>query len=288
MAIYTSQRAADCSIPIIFAFDVPSGNDMSEITFGLKKPTDGDTIKLNIKPNVSSGTHEETIENFFTDQSETHEHNTFEGNKVLIEIDEQKSGYYVDNELQNTLPLVTPHLSTSDKYYSLDTDLTNLTNGSLIFFLTSEPSSKDVIYSELGAYEQKDKDAYEITPFILTDNNNNPIFFDLVEDSITFILLGNHVKKTYLKSPTTIYTKTTNSQGNQIEYHDTREIIKSPYRGRFVISNNGRMMTFSIFNKETKTWDNVRTFLFDIEKIEGKRQIELNTNISMENLTVNF
>ena len=59
----------------------------------------------------------------------------------------------MNNKLQNTLPLVTPHLSTSDKYYSLDTcclvpieqNVKEMQARTSPYFKATSPSGKEFI-----------------------------------------------------------------------------------------------------------------------------------------------
>jgi hypothetical protein len=55
-----------------------------------------------------------------------------------------------------------------------------------------------------------------------------------------------------------------------------------------VISNNGRMVSFSIYNKETKKWDIIRNFIFNIPKIIGERYIAIETSATLSNISANF
>lgn len=283
MAIYTSVRNVDCSKPVILSFDVPNDKITFELSL-IDANTKSKSITINIKTNQNTGTFTEIVENSINN-STSHEHNTFQGEQVIIEQEESLSGIISNGTLiDNKRPAV----ESNDKgFITFENNLSNLTNGSLIFFLTDNPTSDNVIHSNLGTFEQKDKDAYQITPFILSESNSNPIVFDITDDSLSFILLGNEVTKSYSKSPTTIYTTTNDSQVLN-QYQGTKEILKSPYRCRFVISNNGRMLSFSKYNKESNKWENVKSFIFNIEKITTPQKLQINTTSNLTNISANF
>lgn len=283
MAIYTSVRNVDCSKPVILSFDVPNDKITFELSL-IDANTKSKSITINIKTNQNTGTFTEIVENSINN-STSHEHNTFQGEQVIIEQEESLSGIISNGILiDNKRPAV----ESNDKgFITFENNLSNLTNGSLIFFLTDNPTSDNVIHSNLGTFEQKDKDAYQITPFILSESNSNPIVFDITDDSLSFILLGNEVTKSYSKSPTTIYTTTNDSQVSN-QYQGTKEILKSPYRCRFVISNNGRMLSFSKYNKESNKWENVKSFIFNIEKITTPQKLQINTTSNLTNISANF
>lgn len=286
MATYKSTRTVNCSNPVILSFDVPQNN--INLTISLISTVDNSKdISLNINTNVSNGSLAETVENVLSSQYETHENNTFAGIPVIIETEESKSGIIENGNVINKRPTITKR--DENNFIYLDTTLDKLSNGSLIFFLTDNPQSDNVIHSQLGTFEQKDEDAYEITPFILcSENDNTPLLLDISDDSLTFLLLANRVERNYKKSPTTIYTKTSKNNISSKEYQSTNDILKAPYRARFIISNNGRMLSFSVYNKITNTWNTVKNFIFNIPKIEDDRYIMLETSNTFTNVTANF
>lgn len=286
MATYKSVRTINCSNPAIFSFDVSS--DQIDLSISLLNPQNNKkSIELNINTNKKSGSLTEIVENVFPSSQNfnNHEDNTFAGEKVIIEYDESSSSPKPDI------------LSKSeDGTIWVDSSLDDLQNGSLIFFLTENPKTDNVIHSQLGTFEQKDPQAYTITPYVLTCNESNSTtdtigLLGIDDDSLTFILLGNEVTKNYANSPTTIYSKSIGSSSGKIttkEYQSSKDLIKSPYRGRIVISNDGRMVSFSIYNTSTKKWDTIKNFIFNIPKLTGERHIIVETNATLSNITANF
>lgn len=283
---YYSQRKADCSNPIALAFDV---NSKSNITLGiaLRNPEGNIPYELVIKSNIAAGSVSEIIENSLN-HSSNHEDNTFCGEKVIIEADESKSGIPFD--INGNVTYYRPSLeSRTDGYYNFNDSLSEAENGSLIFFLTDSPKTDNVIYSNLGTFEQKNEEAHSITPFVLEFENDNPILLDIDKDSISFLLLGHEVKRDFSKCLTTTYEKTVDGV-TTTEYQTVSDILKPPYRARFVISNGGRMVSFSVYNKEKKVWDCVKSLVFDIEKLEGKWNVVFSTDSpdNIRNITANF
>lgn len=287
MATYKSVRTINCSNPAIFSFDVSS--DQIDLSISLLNPQNNKkSIELNINTNKKSGSLTEIVENVFPNSQNfnNHEDNTFAGEKVIIEYDESSSSPKPDI------------LSKSeDGTIWVDSSLNELQNGSLIFFLTENPKTDNVIHSQLGTFEQKDPQAYTITPYVLTCNESNSTtdtigLLGIDDDSLTFILLGNEVTKNYANSPTTIYSKSIGSSSGKTtttkEYQSSKDLIKSPYRGRIVISNDGRMVSFSIYNTSTKKWDTIKNFIFNIPKLTGERYIIVETNATLSNITANF
>lgn len=267
------------SHPAVLAFDVAESN--LSMSIGIENK-----MSLRIQTNNNTESITEIIENTLN-KNPDHEDETLGGEKIIIERNESKSGVIDKN---NKLVAERPQLINKDsnKYLIFDDSLNELSNGSIAFFLTETPKSDNYIISELGTYEEKYKEAVTITPFILEFEQNNPILLDVDEHSLSFLLLGNECSKDFSKSPTTIYTKIANGKSSK-EYQDTN-LIKAPYRGRFVISNNGRIITFSIYNKETQNWDNVRELIFDIEKIDEKHHIifSVSNSDAISNITANF
>lgn len=283
---YYSQRKADCSNPIALAFDV---NSKSNITLGiaLRSPEGDIPYELIIKSNIAAGSVSEIIENSLN-HSSNHEDNTFCGEKVIIETDESKSGIPFD--INGNVTYYRPSLeSRTDGYYNFNDSLSEAENGSLIFFLTDSPKTDNVIYSNLGTFEQKNEEAHSITPFVLEFENDNPILLDIDKDSISFLLLGHEVKRDFSKCLTTTYEKKVDGV-TTTEYQTVSDILKPPYRARFVISNGGRMVSFSVYNKEKKVWDCVKSLVFDIEKLEGKWNVVFSTDSpdNIRNITANF
>lgn len=283
---YYSQRKADCSNPIALAFDV---NSKSNIELGIAlRSTEGDIpYELVIKSNIAEGSVSEIIENSLN-HSSNHEDNTFCGEKVIIEADESKSG--IPSIINGNVTYHRPSLkSRTDGYYNFNDSLSEAENGSLIFFLTDSPKTDNVIYSNLGTFEQKNEEAHSITPFVLEFENDNPILLDIDKDSISFLLLGHEVERDFSKCLTTTYEKKVDGV-TTTEYQTVSDILKPPYRARFVISNGGRMVSFSVYNKEKKVWDCVKSLVFDIEKLEGKWNVVFSTDSPdyIRNITANF
>ena len=207
MAKYNSIRDFYCNNPIILSFNV--NEDKIDLKISLIDSVSNiKNSSLTIKTNQNSGSHTEIIENNIN-HSTTHENNTFQGEKVIIEIEESNSGFFENGIFNNKKPTV---LSNENNIITLDSSLENLTNGSIIFFLTEEPSSDNIIHSNLGTFEQKDAESYSISPFVLSDENEIISLLEINDDSLTFLLLGNEVTKDYSISSTTIYTKEHDSQ----------------------------------------------------------------------------
>ena len=170
-----------------------------------------------------------------------------------------------------------------------------------IFFLTKEPKSDKVIKSELGSFEQKEENSHTITPFVLSFEEENPILIELEKDSMSFLLLGHEVTRDFKKSPTTIYSKYTpisideddykkSTYKEVFDYQSTQDILIAPYRARFVISNGGRIISLSIYDKKSRVWKIVKTFIWDIEKITKEHRIvfSIDTPSKISNITSNF
>lgn len=280
MSYYKSVRLVDVEQPVVLSFDV-SKKDMSFV-LGLE-----DSIQLSIDTNNNTDSITEIIENsLISDPDTTHEDNTFGGEKVIIEQDESQSGVLDSN---NTIIKDRPDLiEKSDNFIVFSDSLNSISNGSVIFFLTETPSSDNVIYSELGTYEQKYGDSITITPFVLDSCNNDPLLIDVDDQSLTFLLLGHECTKDFSLSPTTVFTKKVNDN-KSFEYQQTNEITDS-YRARFVISNNGRIITFSVYNNDNKNWDVIKELVFDTEKINGKHHVvfSVNDTQAISNITANF
>lgn len=280
MSYYKSVRLVDVEQPVVLSFDV-SKKDMSFV-LGLE-----DSIQLSIDTNNNTDSITETIENsLISDPDTTHEDNTFGGEKVIIEQDESQSGVLDSN---NTIIKDRPDLiEKSDNFIVFSDSLNSISNGSVIFFLTETPSSDNVIYSELGTYEQKYGDSITITPFVLDSCDNDPLLIDVDDQSLTFLLLGHECTKDFSISPTTVFTKKVNDN-KSFEYQQTNEITDS-YRARFVISNNGRIITFSVYNNDNKNWDVIKELVFDTEKINGKHHVvfSVNDTQAISNITANF
>ena len=283
---YYSQRKADCSNPIALAFDVNSKSNI-ELGIALRSPEGNIPYELVIKSNIAEGSVSEIIENSLN-HSSNHEDNTFCGEKVIIEADESKSG--IPSIINGNVTYHRPSLkSRTDGYYNFNDSLSEAENGSLIFFLTDSPKTDNVIYSNLGTFEQKNEEAHSITPFVLEFENDNPILLDIDKDSISFLLLGHEVERDFSKCLTTTYEKIVDGV-TTTEYQTVSDILKPPYRARFVISNGGRMVSFSVYNKEKKVWDCVKSLVFDIEKLEGKWNVVFSTDSPdyIRNITANF
>lgn len=281
MKSYKSVRVVDVEQPIVLSFDVAITD--TSLSFGIEN-----YISLTVDLNENTGDITEIIENsLISDENSTHENDTLGGEKVIIEQDESMSGV-VDGD--GNIIADRPALigKSSDNYIEFDSDISNLSNGSVIFFLTENPLTDNVIYSELGVYEERYKGAVTITPFVLEFEENNPILLDVDEHSLSFLLLGHECTKDFSKSPTTKYTKTV-KDSSSFEYQDTNQISES-YRARFVISNNGRIIAFSVYNKDSKQWDVIKELIFDTEKIDGKHHVVFSVSEpnAISNITANF
>ena len=59
---------------------------------------------------------------------------------------------------------------------------------------------------------------------------------------------------------------------------------------RFVISNDGRILTISIYDKDKKSWKVLNTFIFNIEKINGEQTLlfSVSKTSAISNITANF
>lgn len=282
MATFTSIRDFYCNSPIILSFDV---NDY-KLDFKISLIDAVSKIKnssLSIKTNHDQGTYTEIIENQINNSS-NHENNTFQNEKVIIEIEESESGYYLNDVFYHDKPSM---LSKENDIITLDSSLENLSNGSMIFFFTKEASSDKIIYSNLGIFEQKDEESYSITPFVLSDENDVVSLLEIDNNSISFLLLGNEVSKDFSISNTTIYTKEHDTTITN-DFQNTSDILKPPYRCRLVISNDGRMVTFSKFNTTSKKWELVKNFIFNMSKILKKQKIQIETENELTNITANF
>lgn len=286
---YISVREVDIEQPAVLSFDV--SNSKLKMEFGVKF---SNTLEVDTNNNTENVT--EIIENSLNHNT-SHEDNTFCGEKVLIECNESASGLIDENnELINRPNLI----GIQNNFITFSNYLSNLTNGSVIFFLTQSPSTDNIIHSELGIYEEKYKDSINITPFILgideeedTTNDDYALLLDVDDTSLSFLLLGHECSKNFSISPTTIYKK--KAKQNSVKYVYSTEYQETPqitdnYRGRFVMSNNGRIVTFSIYNTETKIWDIVRELVFDSEKIHGKHHIifSVSDSSAITDITSNF
>lgn len=293
MSKFVSTRTVNPENPIVLSFDSNSNNLSLEI--GLKEQfTDNPHFLLEIKNDVNSGTFVEIVENSIN-KNKSHENNTFAGEKVIIEQDESSSGVIFNDKIFIKRPEL---LDSNDGYITFDGDLENLSNGSIIFFLNNKPTSEEIIYSELGIYEKRDEDAHDITPFVLSFEDENPLLLDVDKDSLSFLLLGNEVKRDYSKTPTTIYKKKTITD-TSYEYQSTKNSFsKSPYkldssdsyRIRIVISNYGRIISYSVFNKISKNWDTFKSLIFNVSKAQGSNYNVLFSvdDSEISNITANF
>ena len=290
MKSYKSIRTVNPSDTLTFSFDVNSDKMLMQI--GLCDSSGVQPATLTINTNVDEGLISEIIENNINDNP-YHDDNTFCGEHIIIEHNEQESGIKVGDTFE---PLNLINVDEEQNYIfentSQNASLENAETGGLIFFLTDSPKTEEYITSDLGNYEQREKDAHEIISLILCHEYNYPIMENYDDDFISFIELGHQVTRDYSKIPTTIYTTTINNE--QItytkEYQNVKDVITSPYRARFVISNNGRMISFSIFNKEKLIWENVKSIICDIPKLNGEYRLVFSTDkpSSISNITANF
>lgn len=291
MKSYKSARIVNPSDTLTFAFDVSSDKMLMQI--GLCDSKGFQPATLTINTNVNDGLISEIIENNINDNP-NHQNNTFCGEHVIIEANEQDSGIKVGDSLES-LNLI--QIDEDNNYVfenvSQNASLENAENGSLIFFLTDSPKTEEYISSDLGFYEQREKDAHEITPLILCHEYNYPIMENYDDDFISFIELGHQVTRDYSASPTTIYTTVINSSDGisfTKEYQSIEDILTSSYRARFVISNNGRMISFSVFNKEKLVWENVKSIICNIPKLNGEYHLVFSVDkpTNIRNITANF
>lgn len=275
---YTSQRTVDCSNPLTFSFDIMTPK--IKLGVSLKNSVNETPISMLIDNNVSTGEISEIIENTLNTES-NHENDTFCGEKVIINANESDS---------SDRPILDSY---NDNLYTFNGSLNDLSNGSMIFFLTDSPKTDNYITSSLGTFELKNPEAHEIIPIIAEIEDDTSLMLNLDKNSISFLLLGNEIKRDFSKCPTTIYEKITNHDGivsETTEYQNTKEIINVPYRIRFVISNDGRMISFSQYDKESKTWKCIRNHIFDIPKLKGEYKIVFSTDKPqmISNITSNF
>jgi hypothetical protein len=285
MKTYTSVRPVDTNNPIVFAFDVSS--NVAAFELSLLGKNEYIPFTLSIDTNINTDSITEIIDNNIS-QSTTHEDSTFCGEKVIIETNETESGIPVDNE--GVITYITPQLlDKEDGYYIFSNTLDELVTGNLMFFLTDNPTTSNTVNNELGSFELKNPDAHEITAYIISFEDDNPILESNNNGVISFILLGHEATRYFEKCPTTIYKKDINNV-ETFEYQTSENIIKAPYRGRFVISNNGRIISFSIYNTKTKNWDIVKSLIFDIAKLKGEYKLVFSVNDPslISNITANF
>lgn len=298
MQYFKSSRNADTTKPIVLSFDI--NKPSLSLVFGLAvSNTNSDfntSMSLEIDINKKSGSFTEIIENTINKDT-THENNTFLGKKVIIEHEESKSGVLNSkNEIISPRPNLTEY--DSDNYVVFDNSLENLSNGSVLFILNDEPKTNNVIFSELGTYELADENAFSITPFVLSADNENPLLLDVDNDSLSFLLLGNEVKQDFSKLPTNIFTKQFSSQTDEEndstqtykEYDSKLNDYTPSYRCRFVMSNNCRNISFSVYEKSTKSWKVIKNSIYNIAPISDKKKIIFGvTDPSyVSNITANF
>lgn len=200
---YISSRTINPSDTLTFSFDVNS--DKMLMIVGLCDENNNTPLILKINTNVNEGKISEIIENTLNFNS-GHENNTFCGEYVIIETNEQNSGIKVDNSFE---PL---NLINFDENYNYIFDnksqtasLENAENGSVIFFLTNSPKSENYVSYDLGTFEERDNYSHEIIPLILAVDDDCPLLETYDENFISFIELGNEVIRDYSLCPTTIY-----------------------------------------------------------------------------------
>lgn len=305
MQYFKSSRNADTTKPIVLSFDINKSS--LSLVFGLAVSNTNSnfntSMALQVDIHKNSGSFVEIIENTIN-KSSTHENNTFLGKKVIIEHEESKSGVLNSkNEIISPRPKLEKYDSETH-YVSFENTLNELSNGSVMFMLTDEPKTNNVIYSELGTYELADENAFTITPFVLAADNENPLLLDVDNDSLTFLLLGNEVKQDFSKQPTNIFTKTFSSQSYK-EYDsklndytsklndDTQNNDNQSYRCRFVMSNNCRNISFSVYENSTKSWKVIKNSIYNIEPISDENKMQkiifgVTDPSYVSNITANF
>lgn len=286
MTHFKSARTVNPKNPLAFSFDVSDSN--VEFLVGIHGH-----FTLEIKPNNSEGSISEIVSSNISNTKTDNE--TFLGTKIIIEEDESSSGIILDdtiihekpNEIHkenNTLIIEDKNFTEIGKSLSLN----DLYNGAEIFFLTDEPKTTDVIISDLGLYERVNQEAYTITPFILETNDEINLLVDVDNNSISFLKLGDEVEKDFSKDVTTIYTEKTFTYTSK--HYQVSDKLLAPYRMRFVISNDGRILTISIYDKDKKSWKTLNTFIFNIEKINGEQTLlfSVSKTSAISNITANF
>lgn len=265
--MFRSVRKVDCSSPLTFSFDVESYNNNFNVTLedlsSSKRP-----FSLTIDTNKQSGTKTEIIENIFNNKQDNHIDNSFGGEKVMVYYDESISGIKSISEDGKTIYSGPSFIEIENGYRTYSGSLETLESGAQLYFLTTSPKSDNVIINELGTFEKRDAEAYKITPFIIEVEKNVPLLLEADDNSVYFLVLGHEVTKDYSLSNTTEYTVMTNDDYKN-EFQTTQDILKVPYRARFVISNDGRSLSFSRYNEDKKIWECVKNFLFNIPKVSN-------------------
>lgn len=286
MTHFKSARTVNPKNPLVFSFDVSDSN--VEFLVGIHGH-----FTLEIKPNNSEGSISEIVSSNISNTKTDNE--TFLGTKIIIEEDESSSGIILDDTIihdkPNEIYKEDNSLIIEDKNFTevgKSLSLNDLYNGAEIFFLTDEPKTTDVIISDLGLYERVNQEAYTITPFILETNDEINLLVDVDNNSISFLKLGDEVEKDFSKDVTTIYTEKTFTY--TAKHYQVSDKLTAPYRIRFVISNDGRILTISIYDKDKKSWKTLNTFIFNIEKINGEQTLlfSVSKTSAISNITANF
>lgn len=287
MTHFKSTRTVNPKNPLVFSFDVSDSN--VEFLVGIHEH-----FTLEIKPNNSEGSISEIVSSNISNTKSSN-NDTFLGTKIIIEENESASGLILNDtiihEKPNEIYKEDNSLIIEDKNFTKigkSLSLNDLYNGAEIFFLTDEPKTTDVIISHLGLYERVNQEAYTITPFILETNDEINLLVDVDNNSISFLKLGDEVEKDFSKDATTIYTEKTLTYTSK--HYQVSDKLIAPYRIRFVISNDGRILTISIYDKDKKSWKTLNTFIFNIEKINGEQTLlfSVSKTSAISNITANF
>ena len=286
MTHFKSTRTVNLKNPVVFSFDV-SNSDV-EFLVGIHEH-----FTLEIKPNHNKGTISEIVNSNISFSKK--DNNTFLGTKIIIEEDESSSGMILDDKIlkekPNSIYKEEGFLIIEDKNFTdagKELTLNDLYNGAEIFFLTHEPTSSTVITSDLGTYEKANQEAYLITPYVLEANDQVTILAEVDNNSVSFLHLGNEVEKDFSKDATTIYTEKTFTY--TANHYQVTDKLTAPYKIRFVLSNDGRILTVSIYNNSKKSWETLSTFIFNIEKIKGEQTLlfSVSKTSAISNITANF
>jgi hypothetical protein len=66
-------------------------------------------------------------------------------------------------------------------------------------------------------------------------------------------------------------------------------MAKNEHRARFVITDNGRIITYAVYNTDKKQFDNIKSFIYP-NKIKGEVYLSLNLkqNDYIKDITTNF
>lgn len=180
--------------------------------------------------------------------------------------------------------------------YIFDTE--TISDGSRLYQITDTYTDQDEVYNT-GAEVYKESNIYKVVPSImqtivqLTPDTNSLDQFCLVSEltdkDVTFVIFDYELDIDITKNPLSEITSYNNGQVLDIFYTNCQLLGEEQNRVRFVTSDFGRSLSFSVFDKDKKQYEHLNTFIFP-QKVQNSVKIvfSIDNPNDIKDITANF